>query len=378
METQKMWLDSRTRFKYLITRKPDKLDRVMIDYWASQEIDARLCKYYRMKSKSDLLDYLDVDFRYIPGPKYIGPPLKIHSDGSEDDIWGVPRRQVYYGEGDFRGSYENVVKSPLQSVQTLAEVERYPHWPNLDSFDFSEIEAQCDAVHDKKRVVMFMGDRLNRIAQLKPMMYLRGVEQALSDMVRKSESEESMVFESILHHIREFYCGYLEKILQAAHGKIDVVVTGDDFGLQDGLICSPRTWRQKLLPGFQMYLQIAKKYGITTMHHTCGSVVPIIWDIIDAGLDILNPIQPLTAGMDPIKLKSEFGDRIIFHGGVSLQGPLRFGTPEQVHQEVEEKCRNLGANGGYIICTAHNLNADIKTPNIVALFDAYKKYCPYR
>jgi uroporphyrinogen decarboxylase len=367
-------LDSLTRFHYLITRQAEKLDRIPIDYWASKEIDTRLCKAYRCGSKNDLLDTLDVDFRYIAGPKFIGPPLKVHADGSEDDLWGVPRRRVYFGEGDFRGSYENVTKSPLEHAQTVADVENYTHWPDLDWYDYSEIADQCDAVHAQHRVVLFMGDRLNRFAQLKPMMYIRGVEQTLADLARKN----SPVFDAILEKISTFYTEYLHRILKAAKGKIDVIVTGDDFGQQDGLICSPRSWRSKLLPGFRNYLQIAKQAGATTMHHTCGSVIPIIDDMIGAGLDILNPIQPQTAGMDPEALKRGWGDRIIFHGGISLQRALRFGTPSEVETEVARACQVLGENGGYIICTAHNLNADLQTANIQALFDAYRKYTPYK
>ena len=165
--------------------------------------------------------------------------------------------------------------------------------------------------------------------------------------------------------------------MRAARGKIDVIVTGDDFGQQDGLICSPTKWREKLLPGFREYIQIAKKYNVYVMHHTCGSVTPIIPDMIEAGLDILNPIQPLTYNMEHSMLKNKWGKDIIFHGGVSLQGPLRFGTPPEIEDEVKTCCEVLGREGGYIICTAHNLNADMKTKNMVALFDSYKKFCPY-
>jgi uroporphyrinogen decarboxylase len=113
------------------------------------------------------------------------------------------------------------------------------------------------------------------------------------------------------------------------------------------------------------------------MHHTCGSVTPIIPDMIEAGLTILNPIQPGTLDMDHAMLKDKWGKELIFHGGVSLQGPLRFGTPSEVQEEVKTCCETLGKNGGYIICSAHNLHPDMKIENIIALFRAYKKYCFY-
>ena len=366
-------MDSLTRFNLLMNRHFNDLDRILIDYWAGSNVDQRMCEYFKVKEKEELLDVLDIDFRYIEGPSYIGPDLAKHPDGSENDIWGVPRKKVYYGKGEHQGYYKTVVKHPLADAKTIEDVDSYEHWPDPDWLDYSVIRDQCDLVHEKQRVVMFMGDRLNRIAQLKPMMYLRGIETALSDLGRKN----SPIFDAILEKLVNFYKEYLERILLSAHGKIDVLVTGDDFGQQHGLICSPTTWREKLLPGFRDYIQIAKKYNVYVMHHTCGSVSPIIPDMIDAGLDILNPIQPFTYDMDHSMLKKRWGHKLIFHGGVSLQGPLRFGNSSEVEKEVKTCCEILGKDGGYIICSAHNLNADMKTENIITLFNAYQKYCPY-
>lgn len=367
-------MDSITRFKFLISHQYKKLDRILIDYWASSEIDNRLINFYHIKDKEQLLDLLDVDFRYIRGPKYIGPELKIYEDGSSDDLWGVRRTRTFYGQGEYRGSYETVLKSPLSDATTIKDVENYNHWPEPEWYDYSCIPEQCDAVHEKKKVVMFMGDRLNRIAQLKPMMYIRGINKTLLELAKK----ESPIFDAILEKIRGFYKEYLKNILKAAGGKIDVIVTGDDFGQQNGLICRPDVWRQKLKPGFREFIQISKSFSIPVMHHTCGSVTPIIPDFIECGLNILNPIQPGTENMDHQMLKANFGNNLIFHGGISLQGPLRFGTPEEIAEEVRTCCNILGKNGGYIICSAHNLNADMKTENIDALFKAYQKFCYYK
>jgi len=95
---------------------------------------------------------------------------------------------------------------------------------------------------------------------------------------------------------------------------------------------------------------------------------------LDAGLDVLNPIQPFTEKMDFARIKKEFGQKLVFHGGVSLQGALRFGTPAEVEQEVQDRVSVLGKGGGYILCTAHNIQADTRTGNILALFNAYEKY----
>jgi uroporphyrinogen decarboxylase len=221
---------------------------------------------------------------------------------------------------------------------------------------------------------MFMGDRLNRIAQLKPAMYLRGVDQILIDMRRKSNE----IFIAVRDKIRAFYNEYLRRILKAARGKIDVIVTGDDFGTQNGLFCQADVWRKNLMPGFKEFIQISKAAGVPVMHHSCGSIHPIIGDMIACGLDILNPVQPLVYDMDHATLKAEFGGQLVFHGGVSLQGPLRFGSATEVKNEVRVLCKEtLGRGGGYIICTAHNIQADTRIENVAALFEAYDQYATY-
>ncbi len=325
-------------------------------------------KHYDIHSRNALLDMLDIDFRYIDGPTYIGPPLAVHGDGSEDDLWGVPRKTMMTGEGEFLGKYKAVTKHPLEHCKTVDDVLGYDHWPDPGWFDYNVIPDQCKRNGD--RVVMFMGDRLNRIAQLKPAMYLRGIAKVLADMRKK----DNAIFLAIRDKIRAFYTEYLRRIVAASKGGIDVIVTGDDFGTQSGLMFSPDTWRANLMQGFKEFISIAKsRPEIKVMHHSCGSIRPIIGDMIACGLDILNPIQPGVHDMDHATLKEEFGKNVIFHGGISLQGPLRFGTPAGVLQEVKQAASTLGRNGGYIICTAHNIQADTKTENLVALFDAYKK-----
>ena len=135
-----------------------------------------------LRDRGDLLDRFDVDLRYIEGPRYVGPPLARRADGSEEDIWGVPRKRAFAGEGDKRQSYEEVTASPLREAQTVDEALAYAKWPSPDDYDYSVVAEQGRRVRDAGRVACFMGDRLNRIAQLKPAMYLRGVDQALMDV----------------------------------------------------------------------------------------------------------------------------------------------------------------------------------------------------
>lgn len=113
------------------------------------------------------------------------------------------------------------------------------------------------------------------------------------------------------------------------------------------------------------------------MHHTCGAVRSLIPFMIERGLDILQSLQPEASDMDPWKLKAEFGSRLAFHGGISIQKTLPFGTPEDVKSEVRTKVEALAPGGGYILCTSHNIQADTPIENVKELLTAYKDYGCY-
>jgi len=358
---------SGSRQRVLDAIKHNKYDRIPIDFWSTKETDEKLFKHLGLTSRTQLLDKFDIDIVFIEGPEYIGLDLAQYPDGSDDDIWGVRRKTCYAGEADKKQSYKTVVNSPLKASISVDEILNYDHWPNPDDYDYSCIKQQCREAGD--RAVFFMGDRLNRIAQFKPAMYLRGMEQLLMDTALNPD-----IFKAILDKISRFYNEYLTRILIAADGMIDVVVTGDDFGAQNGMILSRQMWREYLYPGFKKFIDISHSFDVQVMHHTCGSIYEIIADMIEAGLDILNPLQPNASGMDFVKIKSEFGDKICFHGGISVQTNLPFGSPADVKAEAKKALVELGKDTGYIACTAHNIQADVPVKNILSLFEAYKEY----
>ncbi len=359
-------MDSRERtFLALNHERPD---RIPVDFWASTGLRQRMADELGV-SFAQFLDGHDVDLRYIPGPSYVGPPLERRHDGVSLDIWGVPRRSVTLDVRGHQESYREVVEPPLAAASTAEDVAAYGHWPSADWFDYSVVEAQCDAVRDAGRVVVFMGDRLNRVAQLKPAMYLRGIEALMVDLAMRPA-----IARAVFAGIGRFYKEYLDRILDAARGKIDIVLTGDDFGAQDGLLVSPTTWEEFLGDGFRDYVRLVKAHGAAAMHHTCGSVVELIPAMIERGLDILQSIQPEARGMAPARLKASFGDRLCFHGGVSIQRLLPRGTTDDVRREVRHLAEVMGENGGYIFCTAHNIQADTPMENVLALVASYGRY----
>ncbi len=363
-------MDSRERVERCLNH--EEPDRVPVDYWATKEVNVRLLKHFGLSSQDQLLEKLEVDFRYIEGPRYIGPEFAVRPDGAREDHFGVPRKPMAYGSGKKAGTYSEVVAYPLAGTSSVDEVESYPKWPRADWFDYECVREQVRRAGETGKVVVFMGDRLNRCAQLKPAMYVRGPEQILVDLIQSPE-----IAKAIFRCISDFYAEYLRRTLEAGEGKIDLVFTGDDFGMQNNTFMPIEMWRDLLRDGFKRFIDISHEFGCRIAHHTCGCVKPLIPDMVDCGLDILNPLQPEAAGMDFAEIKEKFGDRIAFHGGISIQKIMPFGTPAEVRNEVRDRAEKLAPGGGYIFCTAHNLQADTSLENIEMLFASYREFGVY-
>ena len=357
-------MDSRERT--FLTLEHGRADRLPKDLWASDAM-IRCIVAESGAPYAAFLDAHDVDLRYILGPRYIGPLL-----APGRDIWGVCRTEVEVPTPYGAEWYSEVAESPLARLDSVRDILAYPGWPSPDDYDYRVVQAQCRALREAGRVVCFMGDRLNRVAQLKPAMYLRGIEEAFLDLALRPD-----LADAVIGRIRAFYAVYLERVLETAGGLIDIVVTGDDFGAQNGLLVSPATWRKMLQPGFAEYLRVIADHGALSMHHTCGSVVAIIPDMIASGLDILQSLQPEAAGMSLGPLMDAYGGQIAFHGGLSIQRTLPFGQPEDVRHEVQAVIEAVGGRGGYILCTAHNIQADTSMANVLALLAAYEEFGRY-
>jgi len=141
------------------------------------------------------------------------------------------------------------------------------------------------------------------------------------------------------------------------------------------MLLSPELWRKHIKPYSEQLIRPFKDMGLKTFYHSCGSIVPVIEDFIEMGLDILDPIQPKAEGMNPEALKSRFGDRLAFHGGVDEQELLPRGTVDEVRNEVHRLIDILGQQGGYIICAAHAIQPDTPMENILAMYEAAKEHC---
>ncbi len=172
----------------------------------------------------------------------------------------------------------------------------------------------------------------------------------------------------------------LEKLYQAVGDRVSILfVTGTDFGMQTGPFISPQTYRELYQPFHKQINDWVHRYTPwKTFIHSCGSVRALIPGFIEAGFDILNPVQTSAADMDPNELKASFGDRLVFWGGgVDTQRTLPFGTPEEVRREVRERIRIFGPGGGFVFNTIHNVQARVPVENLLALYKAVREYGRY-
>ena len=155
-----------------------------------------------------------------------------------------------------------------------------------------------------------------------------------------------------------------------------VVVCGTDFGTQTSQFCAPETFRDIWLPYYKRMNDWIHQYTPwKTFKHTCGAVAPLLPHLIEAGFDILNPVQCSAEGMDPAFLKPTFGDRLTFWGGgVNTQKTLPFGTPAEVYSEVRQRCEVFSPNGGFVFNAIHNIQALTPTANVVAMLEAVRDF----
>jgi uroporphyrinogen-III decarboxylase len=184
-----------------------------------------------------------------------------------------------------------------------------------------------------------------------------------------------------IHKVFEKQCeialGNLEKIRAVVGNNVDVVfVCGTDFGTQTSSFCSVPTFRELYMPYYQQVNGwIHKNTGWKTFKHSCGAVEKFMESFIDAGFDVINPVQCSATGMDPAGLKQKYGDRLVFWGGgVDTQKTLPFGTPAEVRSQVLERCEIFSKNGGFVFDTIHNIQARTPVENIVAMVEAVREF----
>ena len=353
-----MTMNSRERVRVALSHKqPDRLPR---GFFADAVFMGKLRSFFGVADDDEALESLGIDLRHVE-PIFVGPQERAggmhHIDKAFPDFWGVPRKFV---KNDY-GVYSEIAGHPLADATTVSEIEAYP-WPKQEWFDTSTIAEQlANADRTEPRWINY--HRAGKIFEAA--WTLRGMEQMLVDMMTAPE-----IAEALLRHVLEHYVQLAPRVIQAGQGRIDMVTIGDDVGTQRGMMMSPSLWRTVISPHLRKMIRVFHDLGVRVMYHSCGSIIPIIDNLVEDGIDILEPIQPGAKGMDAGALKERFGKRLCFHGGVDEQELLPHGGPQSIRQEVERLGRILGRDGGYILMAAHAFQPDIPCENVVAMYEA--------
>jgi len=193
----------------------------------------------------------------------------------------------------------------------------------------------------------------------------------MADFYMMLASEHARVHR-LLDKLVEMHLANVEKYLSAVGEHIDIILFGDDLGMQTGPQISPRMFREFFQPRYQVMWEATKKLAnVKIMLHSCGGIQPLLPDLIKAGLDIIQPVQTSSQGMEPERLKREFGkDICLWGGGCDTQVVLPGGTPEQVAEHVRERVKMFSPGGGFVFQQVHNIMADVPAENIAAMLDA--------
>jgi len=342
--------------RWLAVLKRKKPDRIPMDYWATSETTKKMMNHLSCTDSDSLMKKLHIDKIVYVGPEYKGPKIT-----DEQDVFGCKYKDMDYGTG----IYKECTFHPLKNFQSVEEIKKNYQWPDPDWWDYSKIPDQIKG----KEEYPIQGGGSEPFLTYKN---LRGQEQAFMDLIENPE---------IVHYCMDklFHLCYenTRRIFESIPGKVDISYVSEDLGGQTDLMYSPAQIKEFFIPGMKRMIDLVHENGAFVFHHDDGACRKIIPELIEAGIDVLNPIQWRCPGMERKGLKKDFGDKIIFHGGVDNQQTLPFGSKEDVRQEVIDNLNILGKNGGYILAPCHNIQANTPPENIVALYETGFEYGKY-
>ena len=334
-------------------------DRAPCDYWGTAEITARLKQDLGCPTDRALWERLGVDKLVHLTPRHPRAAEQTWHLQSFFSVWHIGTRKVPYADG--LGYYEEAVEHPLAAATCVRDVERFD-WPDPGEWDVSGMRAQCEEWSDYPLLaggceIFYLYCRL------------RGMEQALEDLIANPE-----LAGAILEHIGAIDLALTKRILDEVGDSLLFSYVAEDLGTQNSLIMSPRLFRRFLKPHMARMIDLVHSYGVKVFHHDDGAMRPLLAELIEMGIDLLNPIQWRCRGMEREGLARDFGRQIVFHGGVDNQHALPFGGVEDVRREVRENIAIFRDAKGYVAAPCHNLQANTPTANVVALYDAVREY----
>ena len=337
-----------SRERVLAALRHEQPDRTPRDFWAEPPSWKRLFAHVGHDDKDRLLDSLGIDVRHLEAP---APPERPIGGGVFENFWG----ERFVHQPTPWGPMREDVKGALAGAATFADLEAFD-WATPDCIDRSRLKEQCQR-HERHALLYGFADVWQRPA------LVRGWEEMFVDM---SERPEWVHF--LCRKFTDFYLEDYTRAAELTNGRIDLYLVISDLGSQHGPLISLPMFRQFVAPYVGEMVERIHHLGGKALFHSCGMIRPFILDLIQLGVDVLDPIQPTGPEMEPESLKRDFGDRLTFHGGLDMQKLLPHGTPAAVEAGARRYCEVAGASGGYILGPAHLFQPDVPPENILAVY----------
>ena len=351
------WITTITIAKYEELKRHFGIDSETVVMERSQQVcmvDERILQAFHVDTRGVFYGLPDLERN-----RFVELGENVYSD-SWGITWHKPPSSYYF----------DMMKPALGGEITLNDVMTHP-WP--DPHDPGYTRGLRERVR-KQRESTDCALVLNlSIWVLQCSQFVRGFEDWFVDLIAQPR-----LMEAIMDAITESLLGVVEDVLDEVGDLVDVVSVSDDMGHQDRPCVRPEMYRRLIKPRHaRLMLAIKSRTQAPVMWHTCGSVYALLDDLIEMGVNALNPVQTDAAKMEPERLKTGYGDRLTFWGGIDAIRVLPFGTAEDVEREVQEKIRAFAPGGGYILNAIHNIQPNVPLANIVALFEAAQKFGHY-
>ncbi|MHB8963375.1 MAG: uroporphyrinogen decarboxylase family protein [Saccharofermentanales bacterium] len=342
------------RDRILTTLSHAEPDRVPIGFDIFEPLKSRVLNYYGVADLQHLYEKTGIDGFSVwdwpsAQPVYIGPDrekVTAYDRSAAYGFWGKVGERNY----------------PLASVS----LQEY-RWPQVDHFDFSGIRKELAEIREMDMTTASGHAGLGWLHHVQ----MRSYDNVFYDIMDDAWMDEYMA------RNRAFFVPYFKKLFEHAHGMIDIIRADEDLGGQDMMLISPALWRKWYKPLWKEVFEICRQNGARIWMHSCGYCRPLIEDFIEIGVDILNPLPPYVKDSDPEDMKSCFGKRLAFDGGVDQMNILAQGTPEQVKAEVKKRIGQLAPGGGYIIGPSQVLSGDIPFENAIAFLESAIQFGAY-
>ena len=316
-----------------------------------------------------LLERFHVDTRYISSKSPDGFQGAIEHNRRDGRLWHDLRDEfgVVWSIPDDQPYYMDISHHPLAEA-TIADLADYPFPRGDDPSRFAGLRGRAQTLRGETPYAVV--SRISGVVY-ETCWYLRGLERWFMDMLTEPE-----FCETLLDCVLKFWMDWFRLFLDEVGDLVDVIMVGDDLAGQNGPLFRPEIYRTIVKPRQKQLVQyIRSRTEAKIWYHTCGSCIPFIPDLIDNGVDILNPVQISAKDMDPSALKASFGDRLAFWGGaIDSQHILPSASPETVREHVRRNLEALKPHGGYVFNNVHNIQAGVPPQNIVALYDAAYEY----